>query len=43
MKGQPYEEKIMICAFLARVIHGKHLGTSLQSQAEIMPLSCTPF
>ncbi|KAM8730866.1 telomeric repeat-binding factor 1 [Acanthopagrus schlegelii] len=38
IKGTLHEEKIMICAFLARVIHGKHLDVQFEEDAHVMPL-----
>lgn len=39
LKGELHSEKIMICAFLARVMHGKQLGKLSQSEAELgLPL-----
>ncbi|KAM3593876.1 uncharacterized protein V6R79_024246 [Siganus canaliculatus] len=38
LKGERYNEKIMICAFLARVIHGKQLEVQFEEDAQVMPL-----
>ncbi|XP_073344730.1 telomeric repeat-binding factor 1 [Pagrus major] len=38
VRGQLHEEKIMMCAFLARVIHGKHLGVQFEEDTHVMPL-----
>lgn len=35
LKGKIYAEKRLICAFLARVMHGKQLGKLSQSEAEL--------
>ena len=35
LKGKRNATKTMICAFLARVMHGKQLGKLLQSEAEL--------
>lgn len=43
LKGDLHDEKMMICAFLARVMHGKQLGKLSQSEAELGPPPCTPF
>nr|XP_040023577.1 telomeric repeat-binding factor 1 [Gasterosteus aculeatus aculeatus] len=38
MKGNIYHEKTMICAFLARVIHGNELDVQFEEEADVMPL-----
>ncbi|XP_040922172.1 telomeric repeat-binding factor 1 [Toxotes jaculatrix] len=37
-KGRHYEEKTVICAFLARVIHGKQLDVQFEEDERLMPL-----
>lgn len=37
LKGAAHKDKILICAFLARVMHGKELGKFLQIEVEINP------
>ncbi|XP_037312398.1 telomeric repeat-binding factor 1 [Pungitius pungitius] len=38
MKGTIYHEKTMVCAFLARVIHGNELDVQFEEEADVMPL-----
>ncbi|KAM8823272.1 telomeric repeat-binding factor 1 [Spinachia spinachia] len=38
LKGNIYREKTMICAFLARVIHGNELDVMFEEEANVMPL-----
>ncbi|XP_029384720.1 telomeric repeat-binding factor 1 isoform X2 [Echeneis naucrates] len=37
-ESEKYEEKIMISAFLARVMHGKQLDVQFEQEEEVMPL-----
>ncbi|XP_044033185.1 telomeric repeat-binding factor 1 [Siniperca chuatsi] len=38
LKGDLYDEKTMICAFLARVMHGKQLDVQFEEDDRVMPL-----
>ncbi|XP_071341433.1 telomeric repeat-binding factor 1 [Trachinotus anak] len=38
LKGDRYDEKTMICAFLARVMHGKQLDIMFEEDEHVMPL-----
>ncbi|XP_045922348.1 telomeric repeat-binding factor 1 [Micropterus dolomieu] len=38
LKGDLHDEKMMICAFLARVMHGKQLDVQFEEDDRVMPL-----
>ncbi|XP_029314066.1 telomeric repeat-binding factor 1 [Cottoperca gobio] len=38
VKGEVHDEKTMICAFLARVMHGKQLDVLFEEDTHVMPL-----
>ncbi|XP_041817359.1 telomeric repeat-binding factor 1 isoform X2 [Chelmon rostratus] len=38
LKGEVHDEKMMISAFLARVMHGKQLDVQFEEDARVMPL-----
>ncbi|CAL9697947.1 unnamed protein product [Knipowitschia caucasica] len=38
VKNMPQNEKVLVCAFLARVIHGQHLDVNFENDKNVSPL-----